>query len=330
MEAEPLVGWYVQNGTTVRIRRSALEAWANLVDNRVQPNHLQTLYAVANTPNLDDETLEQVIVAATKFAEEGALPLVQQLAQHPSAEVREKVASNLRFNAAEKFNGKRELLVQLAQDPAANVRKGAVSALSSFRDDQQLMVWVANMSDSDPDASVQAECISTLGLVHHNGMGDLALSVYEKHTQNASPKVRSTIAEQLSWQPAAAFQRVWGLAQKLAQDSDEEVRRSLAFQFCNMEKMPQLLPIAQHMAQQDPSPEVRREALSSMSSLMQPQQAAAVYWQLYSQAKTEEDVWPIVRALRHHREHGEVKRVLSQIGQSPFEGPANAAREALS
>jgi len=329
MEAEQLIAWYMQNGT-VRVRRQALEAWGNLVDNRVQPQHLQTLYAVASTPGLDDETFEQVIVAATKFAEEGALPLVKQLASDQRSDVREKVAQNLRFNAAEKFNGKRELLVQLAQDAAPSVRKAAVSALSCFRDDQQIMYWVASMADGDPDPAVQAECISTLSLVHHNGMGELALAVYEKHAQNPNAKVRSTVAEQLSWQPQAAMQRVWGLAQKLAQDPDEEVRRSLAFQFCNMEKMPQLLPIAQHMAQQDPSQEVRREALGSMASLMPPQQAAALYWQLFSQARSEDDVWPLVRGLRHHRDHGDVKRVLTQIGQSPFSGAADAAREALS
>ena len=329
MEAEQLVAWYMQNGT-VRVRRQALEAWANLVDNRVQPQHLQTLYAVANTPGLDDETFEQVIVAATKFAEEGALPLVQQLAQDPRSDVRAKVAQNLRFNAAEKFNGKRELLVQLAQDQAAPVRKAAVSALSCFRDDQQLMYWVAQMADADPDADVQAECVATLSLVHHNGMGELALAVFEKHAQNPNAHVRSKIAEQLGWQPQAAMQRVWGIAQKLAQDPDEEVRRSLAFQFCNMEKMPQLLPIAQHMAQQDPSVEVRREALGSMAALMPPQHAAALYWQLFSQARSEDEVWPLVRGLRHHRDNAEVKRVLSQIGQSPFTSAADAAREALS
>lgn len=329
MEAEPLLAWYLQNGT-VRARRAALEAWANLVDNRVQPNHLQTLYAVANTPGLDDETFEQVIIAATKFAEEGALQLVQQLAQDPRADVRTKVAENLRFNAAEKFAGKRELLVQLAQDPVPTVRRAAVGALSSFHDDQQLMYWVANIADADPDPAVQAECVATLSLLHHHGLGDLALAVYEKHTQNPSAAVRAKIAEQLGWQPPAAMQRVWGIAQRLAQDSDEEVRRALAFQFCNMEKMPQLLPIAQHMAQQDPSAEVRREVLGSMAALMPAQQAAALYAQLFSQARSEEDVWPLVRGLRHHREDRDVKRLLTQIGQSQFAGAADAAREALS
>jgi HEAT repeat protein len=314
----------------VRVRRAALEAWANLVFNRVQPNHLQTLYAVANTPGLDDETFEQVIIAATKFAEEGALHLVQQLAEDPRAEVRAKVAENLRFNAAEKFAGKRELLVQLAQDPVPAVRAAAVGALSCFTDDQQLMHWVANIADADPDPAVQAQCVATLSLLHHHGMGELALAVYEKHTQNPNAQVRSKIAEQLGWQPPAAMQRVWGIAQRLAQDPDEEVRRALAFQFCNMEKMPQLLPIAQHMAQQDPSAEVRREALGSMSALMPPQQAAALYAQMFAHARSEDDVCPLVRGLRHHRDHGEAKRVLTQIGQSRFSGAADAAREALS
>ena len=98
MEVEPLVGQLMFQGT-LEVRKKAIEAWANLVDNRVQPHHLQALFALANTPGLDEETFEQVIVAATKFAEEGALGLVQQLAQNPSAGVREKVASNLRFRA---------------------------------------------------------------------------------------------------------------------------------------------------------------------------------------------------------------------------------------
>jgi HEAT repeat protein len=308
MEAEPLVGWYVMNGATARIRRSALEAWANLVDNRVEP----------------------VIIAATKFAEEGSLPLVQYLAQNPSADVREKVAANLRFNAADKFNGKRELLVQLAQDQAPDVRRAAVGALSSFNDDQQLVYWVANMADSDPDPGVQGECVATLSLVHYHGMGDLALAVFEKHAQSASSKVRAKVADQLGSQPEASLQRIWGVAQLLSQDPDEEVRKNLAFQFCNMQRLPQLLPIAQHMAQQDPAPEVRREALGSMASLMQPQHAAALYGQLFAQAQTEDDVWPLVRGLRSHSDHKDAKRVLTQIGQSRFSGAADAAREALS
>ena len=330
MEAEPVIVWHLQNGT-VGIRKKALEAWSNLVDNRVTPQHLQTLYGVANLPGLDEDTFEQVIIAATKFAEEGALPLVQHLAVDPRSDVRAKVAANLRFNAADKFNGKRELLVQLAQDSSSEVRKAAVGALSCFRDDQQLMYWVANMADQDPDADVQAECIGTLGLVHHHGMGELALSVYEKHCANPNARVRSEISRNLSWQPQTAFPRVWGIVQRLAQDTDEEVRKSLAFQFNNMSDLPQLLPIAQHMAERDPSSEVRNDAMGAMAALMRPDQAIAYYQSRFQQAAADESMmWAVLNGARHHREHPHAKQLLTHIGQCHFPHVANAAREALS
>src|SRR5512139_3436405 len=142
MEIEPFLADLMRRGT-VGVRRAALEAWANLVDNRVKQEHLQTLYAVANMPGLDEETFDQVIIAGCKFAEEGAFHLVQQLAQHPSSHVRKEVASNLRFNAAEKFAGKRELVIQLAQDQDPAVRAAAMGTFSCFRDDQQIMHGVA-------------------------------------------------------------------------------------------------------------------------------------------------------------------------------------------
>jgi hypothetical protein len=130
--------------------------------------------------------------------------------------------------------------------------------------------------------------------------------------------------------PATAIQRVWGIASKLASDQEEEVRRALAFEFNNMEKLPQLLPIAQHMVQNDPSPEVRKDALGAMAALMPAQQAAQYYGGLMSQARTEQDLWPLVNGLRHHREDKDVKKLLSQIGQCQFPNVANAARDALS
>jgi HEAT repeat protein len=192
------------------------------------------------------------------------------------------------------------------------------------------MYWVANLSDTDPDGGVRAECIATLSLLHHHGMGDLSLTVYEKHLADPDTEVRKSISRNLSWMPAAAIQRVWAIVQRLASDQEEEVRRALAFEFTNMEKLPQLLPIAQHMAQQDPSPDVRREALGSMAALMPANQAATFYAGLLAQSPGEQDLWAVLNGLRHHREDREAKRLLSQLGQCPYENVANAARDALS
>ncbi len=329
MEAEPLVSWHMQNGT-VKVRRKALEAWANLVDNRVQPHHLQTLYAFANLPGLDADTFEQVVVASTKFAEEGALTLVQQFAQNPSATVREQVASNLRFNSAEKFNGKRELLVQLAQDQAPEVRKAAIGALTCYNDDQQIVYWVANLSDSDPDVEVKGQCISSLALAHHHGMGEVSLAVYEKHSANESPAVRKMVARNLSNQPKPAIQRIWGIAQRLAQDPDQDVRSTLAFEFRNMTDMPQLLPIVQGMAQNDPSSEVRKDALGGMAALMPPAHVAQYFGQMMQAAQSEDDQHTVLNAICQHSENAQIKQLLTHLGQSPYPSVAQAAREALS
>jgi HEAT repeat protein len=328
MEVEPFLS-HLMRQSTVRVRRAALTAWANLVDNRVKPEHLQTLYGVANLPGLDQETFDQVIVAACKFAEEGAFQLVQQLAQAQDPHIRKEVASGLRFHAADKFAGKRELLIGLAQDPDPGVRAAAIGGMSSFRDDAQLMHGVANQADRDPSPEVQAACISTLSLAHHYGFLELTLAVYDKHVANPNRVVKKEIAESLHWLPKEQIQRIWGLAQRLVQDPDEEVRRAMAFQFCNLSELPQLLPLAQQAAQNDPSPEVRYEAIGSMSALMKPEQVVGLYGQLLAQDPSEDMAWAVLNGARRHDEHPLGKKLLLQLQQSSYGGVAEAARDAL-
>ena len=328
MEVEPYLADVMRRGT-VEVRRGALEAWANLVDNRVTPQHLQTLYAVANTPGLDQATFDQVIIAACKFAEEGAYHLVQQLAQHSDPHVRREVASNLRFNAAEKFAGKRELVIQLAQDPDPTVRAAAVGTFSCFRDDQQVVYGVANQIDRDPSPAVQAAGIATLALAHHHGMGDLTFAVYEKHLANPAVEVRKEIASSINWLPKREVQRIFGLVQRLLSDPEEEVRSAMAFQFCNLSELPQLLPLAQHTIQNDPSPDVRREALGGIASMMKPEQAVGFYGQVLAADQSEDTLWAVLNGLRHPREHPQAKKLLLQLASSPHEHLANAAREEL-
>ncbi len=328
MEVEPYLADLMRRGT-VGVRRGALEAWANLVDNRVTPQHLQTLYAVANMPGLDQETFDQVIVAGCKFAEEGGLGLVQQLAVHPEAHVRKEVASNLRFNASEKFAGKRELVIQLAQDQDPSVRAAAIGTFSCFRDDQQIMHGVAGQIDRDQSPAVQAAGISTLALAHHHGMGELTFVTYEKHLANPNPEVRKEIAQNVNWLPKQQVQRIWGIVQRLLADQDEDVRASMAFQFHNLSELPQLLPLAQQTIQGDPSPRVRREALGGVASMMKPEQAVALYAQVLAADQTEDTMWAVLSGLRTHREHPQAKKLLTQLAASPHQYLADAAREEL-
>lgn len=327
MEIEPFLNDLMRRGT-VNVRRAALEAWANLVDNRVKPEHLQTLYGVANIPGIDQETFDQVIVAACKFAEEGALQLVQQLAQAGDPHIRKSVAQNLWFNAADKFAGKRELLIQLAQDQDSSVRAAAVQSFTCFRDDQQIMHGIAGQIDREQSPEVQVAGIGALAGAHHHGLGELVFAVFEKHAQNQHSDVRKEIASRLSSLPKQYFQRIWGLAQRLLQDPDEDVRAAMAYQFRNMSEMPQLLPLAQG-ALNDPSPQVRRDALGSVASLMKPEQAIAFYAQVLGNDQTSETGWAVLSGLRDHADHPQGKKLLLQLTNHSDQYLADSAREAL-
>jgi hypothetical protein len=74
----------------------------------------------------------------------------------------------------------------------------------------------------------------------------------------------------------------------------------MAFQFCNMERFPQLLPLIQHAAENDPSAEVRREALRGMARISPPQQLIAYYQSKLNQNPDTETLWAIISGLRDH------------------------------
>jgi len=329
IEIEPLLAQHMKTGT-VRVRRSALQAWANLVDNRVTPQHLESLYAVANTPGLDQQTFDEVIKAACKFAEEGAIHMVQQLAQSEDPHVRSQVAQGLRFDAANRFQGKREILVAMVQDPDPKVRAAVIGAFSDFADDAQVMHGVAEKCDTDPAPEVQVACINTLATIHRSNDGQLTRAVYEKHLKNPNDEVRSAIAQNLGWQREDQMQWVWNMASALGQDQSESVRRSMAFQFVNMYKFPQLLPIAQQMAEKDPSEDVRTDALQGVGRLAPINDLIPYYQSKLSENPPKRVMWAIIGGLRTHSKTSAAQSMLTQIGQHPDPDIANVARDAMS
>ena len=97
-----------------------------------------------------------------------------------------------------------------------------------------------------------------------------------------------------------------------------------------MTDMPQLLPIVQGMAQNDPSPEVRKDALGGMAALMPPAQVAQYFGQMMQGAQSEDDQYTVLNAIRQHSENAQIKQLLTHLGQSQYPNVAQAAREALS
>jgi HEAT repeat protein len=204
-----------------------------------------------------------------------------------------------------------------------------IGAFSDYADDAQIMHGVAQRLETDPESAVQVACINTLATITRSNDGTLTRQVYEKHIQHPNPEVREAIARNIGWQREAQAQWVFTAAQHLAQDQSEDVRDAIAFEFINMYKFPQLRPIAQHMAESDPSERVRNDALRGMSRLASPDEIVPYYHQILSRDPNQKILWSVIDGLRHHKRAPAAQQLLTQLGQHPDPNIANSARDAL-
>ena len=326
---EPILARHIRTGAA-EVRTQALDAWANLLDDCARKEHIAFLRELIGQAGGDSDFRREVITAAAKFADEGALPLIKELAKSDDAEVRQEVADQLRFAAADQFRGKLKVLKSMMDDPAPGVRAAVFGAFSDFREDKKLMKMVAERADSDPSEEVQAACISTLALIHYEGLADLQRATYTKHLANPSQLVRKEIASNLNSFAEEDVASVRGLAQRLLQDNDPEVRRATAWQFVNLSEFPALAPLGKAAAANDPVPSVRRDALYGLNSMLPINELAAFYRERLAADQTSEAAWGVLSGLRDHTDTPEGQALLQELSRSQHSEVASSAREALS
>ncbi len=326
--AEPLLVGLVKRSSSPKVRREALSTWANLVDDQVRKEHLAFLQELSASSE-DPDFFREVVTAAAKFAEEGALPMVRQLIHHSDPEVRVHLTQQLRFNSAKKFKAKRELIDELAKDPDSRVRAAAIEAWAAdWRSDPALMRHVAGLCESDPLPEIQAAVISALALCHNYGNGTLGLEVFEKQLGNPSAEVRKAIAEHLHWLPETEVVRTQAMVERLLFDPSGEVREAMAFQLQNLSELKSLIPLAQKSFETDPSESVRGQALTGLCALLDPASAAALCEKVLASNPPSSFLWGVLSGMRNHREAVEAKRVLAQLAAGNTE-VAESARLAL-
>ncbi len=326
--AEPFLVELIRRRGQDGVARSALSAWSNLVDGRVKKEHLAFLQELLGVTG-DRHFYDEVIEAAARFAEEGALPVVQRLAVSPDPRIRTEIARQLRFSAADRFPGKRELLESMLADPEGEVRAAAIGALTEWRDDDALVRRIAGLIDSDPSTDVKVAVIDFLCLVHNYRSGTLGLEVFERHVNNPDENVRKEIVQSLHWQPETEVVRVAGLVQKLCNDPSGEVRRSMAFQFHNLGDMKQLIPLGLALLERDPSEQIQAEALGGVGSIMEPEAGVQLAEKYLAGNPSERLLWGALDVARHHKDHPRGKALLQRLAASGREC-ANAAQEELS
>ena len=325
---EPILAGYIRTGSAP-VRTQALEAWANLLDGFARKEHIKLLGDLLAAPTYDRGFMRELITAACKFADEGGLALVQGLARSPDPEIREEVAQQLRFAAADKFRGKLDLLQAMAADSVPAVRAAVISAYSDYRDNKKLMAWVAEQFARDPSAVVQAACLDTLALAHHYGSGDLALKVFDDAVAHKSAEVRRKLAENLQWLPREALPRVRALAERLLADPSNEVRAAMAWHFINLREFPELAPLIRHAAEHDPDPHVRKEALTGMAALLPAAELLAAYRAALAAHPSEDLAWATFTGARSHADAAAVRGFVEELAGSPWPDVAREAQRVL-
>ncbi len=325
---EPILAKHIRKGSP-EVRTQALDAWANLLDDCARKEHIAFLRELVGAWGDDSDFRREVITAAAKFADEGALPIIKELATSDDDEVRQEVADQLRFAAADKFRGKLGLLESMMDDPSPAVRAAVFGAFSDFRDKKKLMKKVAERIDTDPSDEVQAACISTLALIHYDGQADLQRQTYAKHLANPNQRVRKEIAENLNNFAEDDIATVRSLAERLLQDGDPEVRRTMAWQFVNLSDYPGVAPLGKAAAENDPVAKVRGDALFGLSSMLPIAELAAFYSQRLAADPTSEVAWGILSGLRDHGDTPEGQALLRELCGSQHADVAASAREAL-
>lgn len=327
LAAEPLLARLIREGASVEIRRAALEAWGNILNDRARPEHLRLLSELADAETTPPEVMEEVVKAAGKFADEGAMPLLVRLSKSEANEIRREVADALYFHVKKGVRGRRELLVAMSNDPDAAVRASVFRAFGDFSSDRDIMASVAGQAARDPAREVQAACLKALTFAHSHGMSDLVFSTYERHLANPHVEARKAIVEQAQWLPANP--RFVPIVERLLQDADEEVRHSMAFYLYNMSSHPELRPVMQRLAETHPEEKIRARGLAGLNSVMRPEELIPYYRQRLSAETSEEALLGIVDGVRNHQEHSCARSFLQELTRSPITAVAERARESL-
>jgi HEAT repeat protein len=331
-QAKQLVGlapWLLKFARTGprALRDEALETWATILNNRARPSDIEALEAFAADPDLTRDLRRAVVTAATKFADEGAAPLLAKLAKDADPEIREHVARSLHYEADEGLPGRLDMIVALTQDGDVTVRRAAACSLSAFSDDVHAMQLAAQLAERDPSPDVRAEALESLALAHYNGQLELVLATYEAHVKSPMVEVREAIASRVSMLPPDP--RVAAIVRTLLSDGTADVRKKMAWYGVNMTEHPELEALYRRVAEHDPDDAVRAEAVYGMRGFLAPKDAIAYARQRLALDATEKMCRTAINVARAFDDEADAKALVQDVTRSNHADAASSARDAL-
>lgn len=323
---EPLLARMMREGSE-RVRAQALSAWGTLLDDRARPENIATLEGIARDPNTPRRLMNQVVEVTAKFAEEGAMPLFLELARHPNPEVRSSVATYAWISTSKKAKERKGIILDLTRDPEGEVRAKAFGALTGFVSDPNVVSSVVQALHQDPSPDVKRACVRALSAAHSHGHLDLVFENLIGQLQSPFLEVREELPQALHWLPADP--RLTQLVTALLRDASPEVRRKMAWQSVNMHQHPELGALFVRTACEDPSLEVRADALQGLTRLLPLGDAVALYRQRLAADVSELVGRSVVYGLRDHKDEPLARALLNELVQSPYGAVGRTARETL-
>lgn len=326
LAAEPLLARHMREGSD-NVKAVALEAWGNILNNRARKEHIVTLVDMARDPGTSKDVMRQVVVAAAKFAEEGAWDLMVELAGHKDPSVREETASQLYFNAEKSIKGRKDLMLKLTADENAGVRRAAWRGMTDFNADKAVVERLIVAANSDPSPDVVEACLSAITFAHHHGMRDQVFATFLAHTKNPHTSVRRELAQSLHWLPEDP--RLAQIVTALFADGNSEVRRAMAWQGCNMAEHKELRELFVKAAVDDKDEEVRGDAIGGLDRMMPLGDLLSFCRQRLAAEHSLAVHHGVLNALRDQVAEPTARALVEELSRSPHARVSERAREML-
>ncbi|MCE9667712.1 HEAT repeat domain-containing protein [Myxococcus stipitatus] len=240
------------NDSNSSLRHSAIALCARLLGERADESDLEPFLELTSSD--DVEVLDQVVGVTHMFGPIGELVL-ERLIDSPHARVRKDVGQKLAIVGGPR---QRELAERLRADPDAEVAASGLRALGGkLLADPAIVEALTRAAVESPDEEVRVQALHALSDALYEDDPGVALPAFSANVQNASWRVRATIAGDIPRWPQSP--EVMGLIETLAADEEFMVRTRLVGGVHG--RCPDhLRPLWEQLAASDPHEDVRSHA----------------------------------------------------------------------
>ena len=325
--AEPILLKHIR-GTDQELSMAAFDTWTKVVSDNLRTEHLDVMREMAARVKDRPEDLASVLRDMGPTMDLGGDRVALEYIEHADTSVRLAAIATLGWGQGNKKRAK--LVFPCLKDPNAEIRAQALSTLSDYKDDPEIVDAIIALAMTDESPDVLDKAIGGLALCWTNKNVDKVRPVYERARTHESAKVRRSYVHWIGW--PARVDDVTDHIRALLRDPDKEVAEGMAFEFNNLLRdNKQYTPLCKEAASDDSLPlGVRGNALGALPSGLPVEEVVAYYRKLVDNDAPEEIQDHIVRGLKFEAEkHDAYMQLLRDMTNSKYTAVAARARRYL-